>query len=275
VRCAPFILALLLAFSVSGTAHAENETLQAALEGYGAGELDTALQLFAEALGQPGNQPADLEEIHCHLGILHAVLGQDADARRSFEICLSLNPQRPSPPELGPDQRVLFDGARAARGGARMEVRVQELGATAGRQGVRLRVRATNAPADVVAGMVIRLGSATGTMVADLPVDGAGEIRAIVPCEAVCPIYVEARDSAGGVLMTLESAATLPPPIVERAPRGPDLGGAPPPEAESRSVFRSPWFWVVTSVVVAGGITAGVMLTRPDSGVLILAPVVE
>jgi hypothetical protein len=49
------------------------------------------------------------------------------------------------------------------------------------------------------------------------------------------PIYVEVRE-----------------PVADRKP-------------ESTSVFRKPWFWVVTCAVVAGGVAAAVIASRPSS----------
>ncbi|HET9625746.1 MAG TPA: hypothetical protein VFP84_30485 [Kofleriaceae bacterium] len=47
-----------------------------------------------------------------------------------------------------------------------------------------------------------------------------------------------------------------------------DTHPAPPPE--HHSVWRSPWLWTTVAVVVAGGVTAGILLTRPDNDVLVV-----
>jgi hypothetical protein len=55
------------------------------------------------------------------------------------------------------------------------------------------------------------------------------------------------------------SAAPEPavvPPYVETT--------APPPEP-SGSVFRRPWFWVLTGAVIAGGVAVAVIASRPSS----------
>jgi len=38
---------------------------------------------------------------------------------------------------------------------------------------------------------------------------------------------------------------------------------APPPEP-SVSVFRKPWFWVLTGAVIAGGVAVAVIASRPS-----------
>jgi hypothetical protein len=60
-----------------------------------------------------------------------------------------------------------------------------------------------------------------------------------------------------------------PPPAPEPAASHPSIvETAPPPSDEpaaSESVLRKPWFWVVVGAVVAGGIAAAVIVSRPSS----------
>lgn len=63
--------------------------------------------------------------------------------------------------------------------------------------------------------------------------------------------------------------AAIPPsprsaPVVVQHSVAPAADTPADPPA-SRSVFRSPWFWVVTAVLVAGGVAAGVVFTQPKS----------
>jgi len=67
--------------------------------------------------------------------------------------------------------------------------------------------------------------------------------------------------------------ATAPPPAAAPEPLASPPSSAPvalvaapaPPASETdRPVYRRAWFWVVTGAVVAGAVTAAVLLTRSD-----------
>lgn len=58
-------------------------------------------------------------------------------------------------------------------------------------------------------------------------------------------------------------------PAAERTIAG-ERQDDPPKSRKSGGLLRSPWFWTVAAVVVAGGATGAYFLTRPDDGVLVV-----
>ena len=68
---------------------------------------------------------------------------------------------------------------------------------------------------------------------------------------------------------TVETPAPRPPPPVVSLPDEPVI----PPYVEARetpperevSMFRKPWFWVVTGALVAGGVAVALIASRPSS----------
>jgi hypothetical protein len=54
------------------------------------------------------------------------------------------------------------------------------------------------------------------------------------------------------------------------APTSSVLETHPAPPPEHHSAWRSPWLWSAVAVVVAGGVTAGILLTRPNNDVLVV-----
>jgi tetratricopeptide (TPR) repeat protein len=69
---------------------------------------------------------------------------------------------------------------------------------------------------------------------------------------------------------SVESATPRPaPPAITRLPEEPVI----PPYVEARetapepevSMFRKPWFWVVTGAIVAGGVAVAIIASRPSS----------
>ena len=64
-----------------------------------------------------------------------------------------------------------------------------------------------------------------------------------------------------------------PPPVASATeprqppPAGVDLSTKPAPEPEHTPVYKTWWFWTATGAVVAGGLTATLLLTRKSSGV--------
>ncbi len=82
------------------------------------------------------------------------------------------------------------------------------------------------------------------------------ETPAAEPSPEPVPVLVDPTPSPK--LDIPEPAAPAANPFITATASSPD-------EPESPSLFRRPWFWVVVGTVVAGGVTAALLATRPGS----------
>lgn len=288
------LLALFLAVMLCPQGAAAEETtraLEAALETHRDGALDRALELFEEALNAPGNEPSDLITIHLYIGMLRGAMGEDQVARRSFEACLALDPSLAEHEEFGPRLQQAFEAVRAERAGRVLSVRVNP--ATIGDQsgGLDVEIAATNAPEGLVAALELIASVESESPHLTLRVDGAGPTTVTVPPVAHhnTPIRLDvtALDAHGGVLAR-ESRVISPPPTPLADPvesEGAEPGSA---DGEGRSSdeqhgrregrrrwYLSAWFWSIIGVVVAGGVTAGVVVGTAQHRYIVGSPFVE
>lgn len=278
------------AVAASTPARGEEAGLRAALAAYDQGELDQALAAFDAALRSGQNGPEDLVTIHLHLGVLRGAGGDVDAARRSFEIALALNPSLPTPSEAGGQLRVLFEDLRAARAGRGLavELRPSQEG------GARVEAAAVNAPPGLVAGLRLRATSGpqgSGAWTRELNVPGPSVV--MVPDEAfggesILALSVDALDGYGNRLARAlaevardPGAGDEPPstsPVAESAtgPAGPD--GTVPSTTHRRrrwEWYQHPALWVVVGLVVAGGVTAGVVFGTSEDRYIVGAPQVR
>ena len=81
---------------------------------------------------------------------------------------------------------------------------------------------------------------------------------------------------AAGAAETLKLELPKQVALAARKPADPMGSTAGAPLRDDRqprprkSLFKSPWFWTAAGVVVAGGVTAAYLMTRPDDGVLVV-----
>jgi tetratricopeptide (TPR) repeat protein len=280
------LIAVAAVLATSATARAEESRLQAALSAYDQGELDQALEAFDAALRSGLNGPEDLVTIHVHLGVLRGAGGDVEAARRSFEVALALNPALPTPSEAGGQLRTLFEDLRAARAGRGMAVELRPAGG-----GARVEAAAINAPPGLVAGLRLRATSgpqAPSAWTRELNVPGPSIV--MVPDEAfggeaILALSVDALDEHGNrlarALAEVARGATGDEPVpAEISPDAthpePSGAGARPPSHRGRwAWYEHPAFWVAIGLVVAGGVTAGIVVGTSDDRYIVGAPQVR
>jgi hypothetical protein len=100
-----------------------------------------------------------------------------------------------------------------------------------------------------------RGGAEVASMEVALAEGASGEATLEVPAPPVVPTPVETANGNGE---DPDRDPVLPDP--DRIPDGRDRG-----EDEGGSVFGRWWFWTIVVVAVAGGVTAGILLSRPDA----------
>lgn len=274
-----------VAIVASSSARAEGSGLRAALSAYDHGELDQALAAFDAALRSGQNGPEDLVTIHVHLGVLRGAGGDVEAARRSFEIALALNPSLPTPSEAGGQLRALFEDLRAARAGRGLSVELRPVPGG----GARVEAAAVNAPPGLVAGLRLRATSgpqAQNAWARELDVPGPSIV--MVPDEAfggepILALGVDALDAHGNRLARAlaevardeggnePASASSAPSAVTTA----DAEPQPPAQRRRWAWYQHPALWVVVGLVVAGGVTAGVVVGTAEDRYIVGAPQVR
>lgn len=247
----------------------QDRPVDRAFAAYEAGELDVALELFDAALRAPDNEPSELLIIHLHLGVLLGATGQDEAARRSFAAALALDPELEAPPELGGELRQWFIEQRASRVEA-MSVEAQAPPDLATGRTVTLQVEVHHAPEGLVESLRLRIGESDEGW--SLTIGGQGPSPVAIPAEAwpaegSATLVIEALDEHGGVLARTE---VMVPPR-EDGPEAIEEGG-PDEGDEPRPWYHNPWLWVGLGVLVAGGVTVGVVLGTAEDQYILGAP---
>lgn len=101
--------------------------------------------------------------------------------------------------------------------------------------------------------VVHRRGAALATQAISLTAGASEPVKIDVPASPP----VEARP----IDLNVHAAPSSSVSVLDSHP-------APPPE--HHSVWRSPWLWSAVAVAVAGGVTAGILLSRSDNDVLVV-----
>jgi len=280
VRVAQIGVVLCLLVGSVSAAQAQG-SLSEALGAYRGGELDRAAELFEAALTAGGHGPEELAVIHLHRGILQGSMGDEAAARTSFEIALAVEPTLEAPGELSPTLSQVFEAARAERAGRGIALEMAEAQRASNTTDTVVRVRASNAPEGLVARIRVRATTSGGAAPWTEELMGAdGAVR--IPAAAwrtawQLRVGLEALDGHGSILARAEFdlAAPAHPP----AP-APPIDSRPAPEPPSDDdggggILASPWFWLVTGVLVAGAITAAVLVATTEDRYVVGAPEVR
>jgi tetratricopeptide (TPR) repeat protein len=249
-----------------------------ALEAYRAGQLDVALERFGEALRAPGNGPAELAQIHLHLGILRTSLGDLPAARRAFEVALALDPDLEAPRELAPASRAAFEEVRAASAGERLVVEVRATGEASRSRQTPLSVAAARAPAGLVARIDIEAGPEGGPVSWTTSVSGPGPAAVELPPAAWADaaslrLNAAARDEHGGLLASASTVLAAPAraPVVTAQI-------VPRPRRTARregNLLTSAWFWTGVGAVVTGVVVTGMVLAASEERYEVGAPTVR
>lgn len=260
------LVCLLIALSPASSLAQETNALERGRELFRSFEYDDALELMQRVAADPdvsaGQRIGALELA----GVIHLLQRREDDARESFQRLLSFDPGHElNDTELPPRVQQFFDQVRGeSQPSNQLEVqlRAPETFPEAGAAPVTLELSGETAG---VAESVLhtRLPDAAEFSEAAMTRDGASFTAELEPFgEGVLEFYITVQAPSGHVLATVGSDESpqriaSPPPVAEPVE---------PIEAPSRRAwYRTWWFWTVVGVVVAGGVTAGVIAgTRPE-----------
>lgn len=247
----------------AASASGEERALVRAEKFFDALEFDAASAAFQDALREPGTREERLRT-YKGLALSEAYMGQSKRAQAHFETLLNLDPSADIGTRLGPKIRKPFKAA--LRKMKKLDLPRPVLKVLRIKEG-HIEVVLENGPKQVteVAVFVRQPGEKDFK-----ETEGTVLEPVLVPAPAVraVEVYVEARDSGGGVLFEKGSAkvplrfdATQePPPAV--------VAAQPPPRvAKPREPIRVPKLPLViggVGLAVAAGVVAGIVLTRPS-----------
>lgn len=225
---------------------------------------EEALQTLSAALVRPGNSRAELATIYRLLALTYLALGRNEEANGAYRHLLAIEPEFQLGADVSPRFREFFSGVREEwerEGRPGMPppapVTIRHASPAQAERGRAVELRAgIEDPSGRVARLVLayRQGSSDVFQRLDTTEDG-DELVATIPGEHVRPplveYYFEALDAAGL-------------PVASRGDVAAPLRIAVPAPGEG-SIFTKWWFWVGAAVIVAGGVTAAVLLTQGDA----------
>jgi hypothetical protein len=262
----------------------EDSSLREANRIYETGDIDAAIRAYQAALTAPSNPAGDVLHIHRRLGLLLSATGATGEAQTHFAIAIAMAPNTPASAELSPEQREHWEQTRAAQ--LPIEIRFDPMGTVQNTSASELRVEVLNTPAGAVDSIHVR-ATAGGVDTWNDNLQGPGPVTCVLPQSAWngedgLQVQLLALNPHGGVIA--ETRSSLNTAVVQTVTEtriqevlapDPDSSAtretpAPPADNEG-SLWSNPWFWTITGVLVAGGVTTAVVLSQ-ESGFEFGAP---
>ncbi|MEZ4336352.1 MAG: hypothetical protein R3B82_06970 [Sandaracinaceae bacterium] len=221
---------------------ARAQSMEEALAAFQRGDVEAAQTQFEAVLRRGSGQPALVAAVHRHLGILHAILGEDDAAQRAFERSLAIEPDQTVPEEISPPQQDYFRTAQRVRRGRPLELVIDRPDERS------LRGRATDAPDALVARVRVHVAGLGWEHTSE---DGA---PIAIPEERAhdhLRVELTALDADGNVLAS--RSHELAPIALPEAPPASDDG-----------VWIGLGVGLGAAVLVAAAITAAILLAPQD-----------
>ena len=216
-------------------------------------EYEQANATAQALLKQHGLSHDELVRTYRVLAVTYAVLDKEAEAKDTFIKLLAVDPTYEADPNQGPRVSDPFLEARGyfrAQGqkpGLTVEPQVRTDGGT-------IRVIAKGPPRFVRRIVVsYRWGSSGAMNTSNVQSsEGAVDVVKAPPGATRLDYFVIAQDENENAVMVRGSREAPISVFSETAPRA-AAGSSTDKHKEGRSIFASPFFWIVTGVVVAGG----------------------
>ncbi len=243
----PLLLAPALA---SADAKAELSSAEAA---YSSLDLDKASSTAQKVLRAGRLSHADLVRATRLIALCNAAQDRDEQARDAFVLLLAYDPSYEVDAKLGPRYRTPYNEARGFWAAQSARPGVEVAATLRGDAPGTLRVT-TRDPTNVIKRVVVSWRWAPATAFTARTV-GAGDISVEIPAPSKestrLDYFVTAEDSNGSIAFEAGNAGVPRTSIVP-------LQTASAAKSEKKSVVKSPWFWVTTGLLAAGGATAAV-----------------
>jgi hypothetical protein len=264
------VLAVMLArparvcFAADAKAQADLESAEQSLVNM---EYEAANKTAERVLRQRGLSHEQLVRAYRVLAITHAVLDHEAPAREAFLYLLTIDPEYTGDANLGPKVQGPFMEARGTIRAQAVKPGIEVSAVLHAGEAGTLRVT-TRDPTHITKKVNVgwRWGS-DGTFTVSAVSAGDGQV-VTVPAAPTgtsrLDYYAQAVDDREAAVFEVGNPSVPKSATVDVSGGG--FGGAgngAEKPAESKSVFASPVFWVITGVIVAGGaVTAGLLLSK-------------
>jgi hypothetical protein len=225
-------------------------------------EYEQANAAAQAVLKRHGLSHDELVRTYRVLAVTYAILDKEDLAKETFIKLLAVDPSYEVDPNLGPRVGDPFLEARGyfrqqgQKPGLTVDPKVRTDGGV-------IRVQAKGPPRLVKHVQVgWRWGSSGAMTESHVPSsEGSVEIAKAPAGATRLDYFVLALDENDNAVMSKGSKDAPVSVFAEATPKGGTaaVGG----EKEGRSIFASPWFWIVTGVVVAGGAVTGYYVLGP------------
>lgn len=214
---------------------------------YVAVDFDATLRHATRALEEGGHPPNELARIYELIGVAKETLRDYDGAKAAFLRLLALRPDARTHEVLAPTARGSFLEARGfwAAQQERLGVRVDISSETGA-----LRISLSD-PIQMARRVVIRARAPNARAFVQTERPAARNMSWNAPGlegQTWASYILRVLDEHGNTLLEIGSEES-PETVGQRRGRGEE-------EEESGSIFASPWFWIVTGVVVAGAVSA-------------------
>lgn len=260
------IVGFLFALIPSRVTAQEARTLERGRELFRSFEYDEALELMQHVVDDGSSSAAERIGALELVGVIHLLQRRQDEARQSFERLLALDPGHElDDSDLPPRVREFFDEVRTEAPAAAQPETELDAPDTFPEAGVAPVLLTLSGETAGVARALLHLRSSQNSdFFVEEPMTRQGDSFSSdveAPSEGNVDFFITLEAPSGHVLASVGSedeprTITVPAPIANPEPIA---------EAEGRPWYRTWWFWTVVGVVVAGGVTAGVIAgTRPE-----------
>lgn len=259
------VLAISLAAAPALAQGRRNPLIRQGQQQYDDLEFEQALQTLSAALIRAGNSPQDNTTIYRLLAFTYLALGREEEAAGAYRSLLAIQPDFVAGSDVAPQTRAFLERVKQAweregRPGFQTQppaaVTVRHRSPAQADRGTAVPLEATVDDPDArVHSLVFAYhqgASETEEREVFLRIEAVRDgntFRATLPAEAIAPplveYYLEALD-ANGLPVAGRGDVAAPLRIAVEAP--------------GRSIFASPWFWIITGALVAGAVVTTVLL---------------
>ena len=264
------VVTMSLAVAPAAAQQRANPLIRQGQQQYDDLEFEQALQTLSAALIRAGNSASQNTTIYRLLAFTYLALSREEEAAGAYRSLLAIEPDFVPGADVAPQTRSFLERVKTAwdaegRPGFQTRppapVTVRHRSPAQAERGTEVALEATvDDPDNRVRSLVFAYhqgASEAEDREVFRRIDGVRDgstYRATLPADAIAPplveYYLEALD-ANGLPVAGRGDVSAPLRIAVPAPGG--------------SIFASPWFWIITGVVVAGAVITTVLLVGGGS----------
>jgi tetratricopeptide (TPR) repeat protein len=244
------------------------------------GELDKAMKLYEDALGEGGLEPNEVVIAHSRIGTVKAALKDNNGALSAFRVAAAIDPEFELPADSGPIAKKLYAKAHKeaeAFGGQRLAITVTAPDTIPAQRAFTVQTEIPEGFAVLVAQVVVTIedpitGKRWRRKQASEPKVTFEFPKRVAMRGARLKVRAAAEDSQNNAWTVSETKIKVEGTRELSALSGEPLGDKPKKDKKGdESFFDGPIPWIVGGALVVGGIIL-YAATRPPSDVTVGAP---